>query len=549
MYLNSTLTWDIDNDENDYPKEIKEIFFQNRIKLRKKYNHWVGEISKKFSNDIDWWVSVPGSRNPYFSEIYKTICLLETIRQLKNKKIIILTNSKKVQSLIKHNFSNKNLKIRFNTLKIQGKNYRKIVISSIFQIIIYLFIKLFYKKKIPFQKNLVLINTYPTNNLKKVERHFQFSDNFLNSNKKRILFTPTILITKNLIKVFKTINFLSKKNYFFKESIIPIKDLFFAISYPIRIRKFRVKYKKFNRFDLSDFIFKEISNFKYFNATMLGLINYKFVENLYLKKFKIKKAICWLENHEQRGWNYAFRKYFKSTETFGYQGFTNLPQLMNTVPTKFEEKFKVIPEKIIVSGKAYIEPRKEFNKSLKVSVGPSFVYQNVHKKFIKRSKIRYLVILTEFLDINLNLIKWLEYAINKNPLLIFNIKKPKILKMDVFLNKLNIKDNLIFCDGNLDQIFKDTINVITSGPTGSTIEALGYNCKLLLPIIDSYDSIYLKKINAPKKMYQLFNNKDQFSKYLNSVDKLKSNRENLNLSKYKNSLFEKVSLKKENIFL
>ena len=41
MYLNSTLTWDIDNDENDYPKEIKEIFFQNRIKLRKKYNHWV----------------------------------------------------------------------------------------------------------------------------------------------------------------------------------------------------------------------------------------------------------------------------------------------------------------------------------------------------------------------------------------------------------------------------------------------------------------------------------------------------------------------------
>lgn len=549
MHLSNTLTWYIDNDENNYPKEVKKIFFQNRIKLRKKYNNWVGEISKKFSNDIDWWVSVPGSRNPYFSEIYKIICLLETIKRLKSKKILIFTNSKIVQSLIKDNFSNKNLKISLNTLKIQRKNYRKIVICSIFQIIIFLFVKLFYKKKIPYQKNLVLINTYPTNNLKKVERHFQFSDRFLKSNKKKVLFTPTILITKNLIKVFKTINFLSRKNYFFKESIISIKDLFFAISYPIRIRKFRVKYKKFNRFDLSDFIFKEISNFKYFNATMLGLINYKFVENLYLKKFKIKKAICWLENHEQRGWNYAFRKYFKSTETFGYQGFTNLPQLMNTVPTKFEEKFKVIPEKIIVSGKAYIKPRKEFNKSLKVSVGPSFVYQNVHKKFIKRSKIRYLVILTEFLGINLNLIKWLEYAIKKNPLLIFNIKKPKILKMDVFLNKLNIKNNLIFCDTNLDQIFKDTTNVITSGPTGSTIEALGYNCKLLLPIIDSYDSIYLKKINAPKKMYQLFNNKDQFSKYLNSVDKSKLSRKNLNLSKYKNRLFEKVSLKAENIFL
>ena len=153
MHLSNTLTWYIDNDENNYPKEVKKIFFQNRIKLRKKYNNWVGEISKKFSNDIDWWVSVPGSRNPYFSEIYKIICLLETIKRLKSKKILIFTNSKIVQSLIKDNFSNKNLKISLNTLKIQRKNYRKIVICSIFQIIIFLFVKLFYKKKIPYQKN------------------------------------------------------------------------------------------------------------------------------------------------------------------------------------------------------------------------------------------------------------------------------------------------------------------------------------------------------------------------------------------------------------
>ena len=99
MHLSNTLTWYIDNDENNYPKEVKKIFFQNRIKLRKKYNNWVGEISKKFSNDIDWWVSVPGSRNPYFSEIYKIICLLETIKRLKSKKILIFTNSKIVQSL------------------------------------------------------------------------------------------------------------------------------------------------------------------------------------------------------------------------------------------------------------------------------------------------------------------------------------------------------------------------------------------------------------------------------------------------------------------
>ena len=57
-------------------------------------------------------------------------------------------------------------------------------------------------------------------------------------------------------------------------------------------------------------------------------------------------------------------------------------------------------------------------------------------------------ILTEFLDINLSLIKWLEYAIKKNPLLIFNIKKPKILKMDFFLNKFCIASRKITAIGS-----------------------------------------------------------------------------------------------------
>ena len=39
----------------------------------------------------------------------------------------------------------------------------------------------------------------------------------------------------------------------------------------------------------------------------------------------------------------AFRKLDKKIKVVGYQGFTNLPQLMNTIPTKFENKYKVIP--------------------------------------------------------------------------------------------------------------------------------------------------------------------------------------------------------------
>ena len=69
-----------------------------------------------------------------------------------------------------------------------------------------------------------------------------------------------------------------------------------------------------------------------------------------LHKLNIKKVNCWLENHEQKGWNFGFRKYFPNVETFRYQGFPHFPQLMNTVPAKFEEKYKVIPKKVIIIG-------------------------------------------------------------------------------------------------------------------------------------------------------------------------------------------------------
>ena len=282
--------------------------------------------------------------------------------------------------------------------------------------------------------------------------------------------------------------------------MLTIKDLFFAFTYPLRIKKFNTNFRKYKRYDLSKIVFSEISNLRYFAATLHGILNYKFTERLFLKNYNVKKTVCWQENHEQKGWNYGFRKFFPVADVYGYQGFTNLPQLMNTIPADFEEKFKVIPKKIIVSGREYKIPRKEFFSKLKIQVGPSFIYNKIHSKFKKKNKIKYLVILTEILHINLSILDWLKYAIDKDNKNFFYVKKPKILNMDNYIDSLNIKKNIIFCNGSLVEFFKKSYCVITSGPTGATIEALGYNCKLLIPLIDAYDEIYLKLIKIPKNV-------------------------------------------------
>ena len=111
-----------------------------------------------------------------------------------------------------------------------------------------------------------------------------------------------------------------------------------------------------------------IINLKNFNTYVIGMLNYKFVQRLIKKEVKIKKTICWYENHELKGWNMGFRKFFPKTKTLGYQGFSPLLPLMNSFPTKNEEKFKVIPEKIIVTSNKYKPIVNEFNKDIRITV-------------------------------------------------------------------------------------------------------------------------------------------------------------------------------------
>ena len=143
---------------------------------------------------------------------------METLKTLRNLKIDIISNSKALVNILKKNFKNKNINI-FYTKEKKKNNLKYIFKSILFQLYIFFIIKIFFKKI--FQNNeKILINNYPTNNPQKLERQFQFSKKFLRNNYKDIIFTPTILINRNFLKIFKTLNILYKKNYFFKSQCL-----------------------------------------------------------------------------------------------------------------------------------------------------------------------------------------------------------------------------------------------------------------------------------------------------------------------------------------
>ena len=74
------LLWDTTLEPCEYPQIIKDIFFKESIKNRLTYTSWVGKISNRYKNDLDWWLTAPPSRNPFVSQIHKYLSSLGCTR-------------------------------------------------------------------------------------------------------------------------------------------------------------------------------------------------------------------------------------------------------------------------------------------------------------------------------------------------------------------------------------------------------------------------------------------------------------------------------------
>jgi hypothetical protein len=530
------LYWNLDSNVTDYPNKIKTIYFKKFIQNRKLYTNWVGQISKKFQNDIDWWLTLPTSRNSHLTNIYRTIVALETIKYYSKIKKLKKENTLKFYNHIIKKNSQKN---KFNYIK----NFFWSIRALLFNTIIFLFINIFVKRK-SIKNNIILIDTFLTSSKIKSESQYKNLKKIIQLKKKKnIFFVPSFVVERNIFNIFKAILSVKKNNYIFKEHYINYLDILFAFGHLIRKRKFLVKFDNFKKWNLDIIIQEEIKSNYDFSSSMTSLLNYRFAKKLDVKKINILKTINWFENQTvDRGWNYGFRKYHKKSKILGYQGFLYYGQHMNSIPTSYEEIAKIIPSKIIVIGKAYLDLKKEFYKNIKLKLGPALNYNDLFKKFKKSYKIPLLVVLCGIKSIDLKILEWIKYIIKQNKKIKFVIKPHPIFSVNnngIINFKKNI-DQIKITKETLPSLLKKTSNVVCCGPTGGILESICYKCHLICPILDPFDQMNLNLLKIPKNFYQSIHTKYEF---LEIIKKIKKPKNHKNLNKLKSFLFEKISQK------
>ena len=80
-YISSNyLYWDTRESFPYYPDKLKKIYKKIYIKNYKKYSLWIDEISKANINNINWWLSVPASRDERISKLFHNICIFLTLK-------------------------------------------------------------------------------------------------------------------------------------------------------------------------------------------------------------------------------------------------------------------------------------------------------------------------------------------------------------------------------------------------------------------------------------------------------------------------------------
>ena len=510
---------DTTNSPSDYQKDFQKIYSKNKFYLRKKYSLFIDNISHKFSNNIDWWVSSVAERN-LNSSLYHNICLYFSLKEfLKKKKVdkIIVNNFELLQKIKK--FYKKKIILKKST------NYSYFIKTIIKHLIIFFYIKIF-KKRIKIKKKISLVDKFITSTKLNHDRYY---NNYFD--KKDYIYVPTFVNLSNL-NIVKCINKMSEQKYLLTYSYLSFADFLFSIKYYFRIKKLNLGKCYLKNVEFSSLVTSELNNLKNINAIYLGIQNYLFAKKLKQNNVKIEKIINWFENSNvDKGWNMGFQKFYSKSKILGYQGYFIEKEWLYLDPSNSEYKYKVIPKEIVCIGSNLVKSRKEHCKNLKIVNGLNLRFKNMEKiKKTRKNKNSILVTLNIDIESSRRIIQSIlktEYCKSGKSIYIKEHPLLKIQKLNIFPLPKNIK----LYEGNYLDIVKKFKVIITSGSSSSIMQAIFLNCYVIFPFNNYFDKFNFKELKIPNSKYKVCKTTKELDKYINYYLKKKVSKHEVNQTK------------------
>lgn len=457
------------------------------IEIKNDFNKLTAQITNDIDQDIAWITGSLLSRNPYNSNLFEQLCLIEFIkRSIKQKPEIttIIVSNNPLKKVLTNYFKKqkKSIKIKKKqTLKQKLTNFLKPFLNLL-EITFFIFQFLLNKKNkrkrsIPKNQELLLIDTFFIesmfkNNTYKDRYYPGLLNNLSTTETSTIYFTPQILIKKKLSKYLKIAD-NATENFIYKHDFLTLSDYFYALTTPMRRKKISLANYSFRNTTIAPLLKTDLKQNKFNPANILAILNYFFIKRLKQNQIKLQLVIDWFENQPiDKAFNLALKQFYPQTKTKGYLGFVvSFDYNFYLAPTKSEYNLNCLPDEINVIGKKLINLPLMFYNKLIINVAPAFRFQGVWNKNLQLTVIKKTILITLPIAIKesseiLNLINEtvIKYKLNK---INFHIKPHPALNIEQLKTKFtNLASNFHFVTGDFTQRLLETSFMI--GNTSST---------------------------------------------------------------------------------
>ncbi len=281
-------------------------------------------------------------------------------------------------------------------------------------------------------------------------------------------------------KRWRTYNMLAEdSNIFITEyELLTISDYFrllhFILLYPIVILQV-LKLKIDDSFDV--ILKRELINSLDGNE-LLAFVSYLVGRRLNRLSERSLKVVSWYENSRHDKFLYrGIRDSTVDCYIYGCQFFIPFSFWLHIYPIKNEKIYNLVPDEILVSGKAYLSiADKNFKHKLGVSPRYDYLFRKDYnnKELIKRDNI--LILLTIHIEDSKNIINVVSASqIGKENNVLIKLHPNHLVDNPGFV----IPDGWVITKEKLDHLCDRTKVVISSGSSGAILEAATMGCSVI----------------------------------------------------------------------
>lgn len=483
--------------QSELPVSIRPVFDRIGYEIRNDFVNMTEECSSSFESDIDWWVTLPASRDVLNSRIFYYCCVLELVKELMGAPgqiREIRVRSKALFRILKHMTDGEDISIRLERPSfIKRLLGVKPFLGSVWLVCApFRFARKFKSRgKVFPEGSLTLIDTFVVPGFVETDRYYANILDFVTEEEREdIYFVPTFsgFSRKEYRGLMSSVRYSSRR-FLLKEDFLRWSDYLYAFLHVMRKRGITLPMIKFRGIDITSLFKEEIMSRDRVPLTMRALLNYRFAMRLHKAGVALRQVVDWFENQIiDKGWNAGFRRWYPRVPRVGYQGMLVSDHWLHKYPTEAEVRAGVVPDIVMAPGPAPAEELKEFSSNVRTRKAPALRFSGVFKERARHPDESYYTVLVGLPNFTpdavciLRLIVGCVGELGELGNIRFHIKRHPAISMESIKQEFgrdNWPEQFTFVEGDFNDCIEES-NLLISSTSSVCVEALAKGTPVLV---------------------------------------------------------------------